>query len=204
MIDDVGHPLFAARFEVPHEVAGGAECLRVFRCDLIAGQHLAGHPVVTLVRVHALDDPVAPPPNVRLAVANVFAVGPAGPVGVAPHVHPVSAPTLAVTRRSQQAIDDFRIGIGGRIHEECLEFFGCRRQADQVETDPAQQGAFVGFGSRHEFVFAVPGGDERIDGVPCPRAAGHRYGRAFDRLERPPRVRREEAAILGERLHGGG
>ena len=77
------------------------------------------HAVVALVGVERLDDPVAPAPDVRLAVAHLLA--PAGPVAVAPDVHPVPAPALAVPRDRQQPIDDLLVRVRRRVREEGVQ-----------------------------------------------------------------------------------
>ena len=94
---------------VAHQEAGGPQRVGVAGRELVGGQHLDDHLVVGLVGVERLDDPVAPPPDVRLALAHFGAV--AVPVAIAPHVHPVPAPALAVLRAGQQPVDDLLVGV---------------------------------------------------------------------------------------------
>ena len=84
---------------VPHQKTGRAERIGIVRSQLVARQHFLDHAVIASVAIERLDDPVAPPPDMRLALAHFRAV--AIPVAVAPYVHPMAAPTLAVGRRSE-------------------------------------------------------------------------------------------------------
>src|SRR5260221_678374 len=94
---DRGTQPFIAAEDVPvaDEVPGGPERGRVIGSELIPGKHLEDHAIIPLVGVERLDDPVAPAPEVWVAVAELAKV----PVLVAvpPDVHPVSGPSLAVS-----------------------------------------------------------------------------------------------------------
>src|SRR5207244_2698220 len=95
VLDGAVEPDVAIELEpVADQKAGRSQHLRIGRGNLVAGQHLLDHAIVRLVLVDRFDDPVAPAPDVWLAVADLGAV--AGPVAVAPYVHPVPAPALAV------------------------------------------------------------------------------------------------------------
>src|SRR5947209_13534886 len=97
VLDRVLHPLLAAQeLVVANEVARGPQRVGVLRGQLVGGEHQPNHLVVGGVAVERLDDPVAPVPDVRLAVADLWPV--AGPVAVTPDVHPVPAPALAILR----------------------------------------------------------------------------------------------------------
>ena len=87
--------------------------------EFVGGQHLDDHLVVGLVGVERFDDPIAPPPDVRLALAHLRRV--AVPIAVAPDVHPVPAPALAVVRTGQQAIDHVFVGVGRRVGQELAQ-----------------------------------------------------------------------------------
>ena len=142
VVDHVLHPLLAAeQLEVPREVAGGAEGVQVIGAGFVGREHRDDHAVVRLVAVERLDDPVAPVPDVRLAVADLLA--PAGPVAVAPDVHPVPSPALAVTRTGQQTIDDLLVSVGGFVGQEGMELVG-RRAADRSDRGRAGAGAPAG------------------------------------------------------------
>ena len=107
VLHHVVHPRRAVEeVVVPREEAGGAERGRVGGREFVAGELLDDHAVVTLVGVERFHNPVAPVPDVFLAVTELRAEAP--PVAVAPEVHEVPAPTLAVVRAGEQAVN----GIG--------------------------------------------------------------------------------------------
>ena len=119
----------------------------VKRGDLVGGEHLFEHAVVALGLVQRFDDPVAPVPHVFfLHVADLFAQ--AVPVAVAPNVHPVPAPALAVMRVGQEPIDDALPGIGAFVVEKVAKLRDGRRQPGQVPVDAPQQGWLVRLGQR--------------------------------------------------------
>ena len=108
MFDGVFEPLFPGKhLVVAGQKPGGAHRGGIFRGTLVGRQHVDHHPVVASVGFERLDDPVAPPPDVPLAVANLFAIAPTGPVAVPPDVHPVASPALGVARVPKKPIDDF-------------------------------------------------------------------------------------------------
>ena len=55
---------------VADQEAGGAQSLPIARVGLVGGQHGDDHPVVGHVVIERFDDPIAPPPDVRLALAT--------------------------------------------------------------------------------------------------------------------------------------
>ena len=59
-------------------------------------------------------------------------------IRVARHVQPMASPPLAVAGRTQQLIHDPRKRVGRRIASEGLDLLERRRQADEIEIDPAQ------------------------------------------------------------------
>ena len=151
--------------------------------DVFVGrEHRDDHAIVRLVAVERLDDPVAPVPDVRLAVADLLA--PAGPVAVPPDVHPVPAPALAVPRAGQQAIDDLLVGVGDCVGQEGMKLVGRGRQAGQIEVQPAQEHRPARLGPRRQAARRVLGGDEGIDRVSDPAAGTGRPGPAGDRPAR--------------------
>ena len=103
MLDRFFHPLIAIEEEkIPCEVAGRAQFGGVRGIQLIRREHLSYHLIVRRVRIECLYHPVAPVPDVFLAVTQFIAKAP--PITVAPHVHPVARPTLAVARIIQQPV----------------------------------------------------------------------------------------------------
>src|SRR5258705_9608175 len=81
VLDGVLHPLFAAeQFEVADEKASSAQGIGVLGSEFIGGKHFEHHLIVAFVMVERFDDPIAPAPDVRLAIANLAAVGPTSPI----------------------------------------------------------------------------------------------------------------------------
>ena len=110
VIDDVLHPLLTTeQLEVSREVAGRAELAQIVRAGLVGREHRHDHAIVGLIAIERLDDPVAPVPDVRLAIANLLA--PARPVAISPNVHPVASPALAISGTGKQPIDDLLVSI---------------------------------------------------------------------------------------------
>ena len=117
MVDCVLHPFFAAQqLEIPRKVSRGSDGIRVLRPGFVRREHRHDHAVVRLVAIERLDDPVAPVPDMRLAVADLLS--PSSPVAVPPNVHPMSSPALAVLRTGQQLVDDSLVCI---LTFVCLE-----------------------------------------------------------------------------------
>src|SRR5581483_4579022 len=77
----------------------------------------------------------------------------AGGVGVANHVEPVPPPLLAVSGRSEQAVNYFLESRRRLVAEERLNLFGRRRQSGQVESSASDQRALVGVGNRLQVFF---------------------------------------------------
>ena len=198
MLDGVVQPAIAVELvPVPREEPGGAERLGVVGLGLVGGEHLDDHPVVALVGVERLDDPVAPAPDVGLALADLLLV--AVPVAIPPDVHPVPPPALAILRAVEEAIDHLLVGVIGGVGEEGEPLFGGGDQADQVEVDPAEERPLVGVGARPEPARLVLGGEERVDRVADPCRVLDLGDLGTDRrLEGPVR-----AGVVGLRLVGG-
>ena len=112
VLDVVAHPVVVVPpEEVADEEAGGDEVVVVRRGEFVGREHLPHHLVVAAVLVERPDDPVAPPPDLAVAVQHVGHRPPAVPVAVPPDVHPVPAPALAVLRRGEQPIDHLLVGV---------------------------------------------------------------------------------------------
>ena len=177
VLDRLLEPGIAAEaVPVAHEEARGPQGLGVLRGDLVAREHLDDHAVVGLVRVEALDDPIAPAPDVRLAVAHLCF--PAVPVAVAPDVHEVTPPALAVAWVGQQAVDDLLVRIGGRIGQEGLQFLEGGREADQVDGHAPQERRPRRLRARRDAPRALGGGQEGVHGM---AAVGRRPEGGLDR-----------------------
>src|SRR4029079_6038323 len=86
----------AELFPIANEKTRSTQSIRIGWRDFVTGQHLGRHAIVAFICVERFDDPIAPAPDMPGAVADLLAV--TGPVAVAPDVHPVPRPTLAVLR----------------------------------------------------------------------------------------------------------
>ena len=139
------------------------------RRQQVAGNLLLHEPVVGLVGVERVDDPVAVAERVRVRDVLVEPVR----VGVTGDVEPVPSPALAVAGRRQQPLDHPLVGVGPLVGQEGVDLGRGRRQAGQVERDPPQQLPLAGGGDRVQPLGLEPRQDEPVD-----RAA--RPGRVAD------------------------
>ncbi len=89
-------------------------------------------------------------------------------------------PALAVMRRSQQPVDDFRVGIGRIVRQKRIDFLRGRRQADEIESRSAKQRALVGRRRRMQ-AFLVQFREHK------PINRSRRQGRLLNWLKRPIR-----------------
>ena len=179
------HPRRAVEEEpVAGEKTGGAELRRIIGIELVGREHLADHLIVGQVGVDRFDDPVAVVPHVLLAVAKLVTQSP--PVAVPPDVHPVASPPLAVPRIGEQLLDERFIPVGRRIGLERGQFLRLRRQADEIERDPANQNSTRRLGLRHDARLLVGLGEKGVNRVSHPRRVLHGgYLRPHPRLKRP-------------------
>ena len=122
----------------------GRSLLRPSRGEEVAGDLLADETVERLVGVQRRDDVIAVSPG----MLGEEVIGRPDLVGVADKVEPVPGPPLAERRRRQQPIDDAFAGPGRRVGHERFDLLGRRRQAGQVERDPAQPGVAIGIPRR--------------------------------------------------------
>ncbi len=111
--------------------------------QFVGGELFEDEQVIRLVLVEAADHVIAISPGVE--VIRVFALPLDVPLGVAVagRIQPVPAPSFPVVRRTEQPIDHFVESVGRVIFQEVLDLLPRRRQADQVEAGPAQQGSLV-------------------------------------------------------------
>ncbi len=134
VFEGVLNPLFAAEhLVIADQKTGGAQGVRVVRGEFVGRKHFQHHPVVALVRIDGFDDPVAPAPDVGLAVADLIAPSPARPIAVPPDIHPMPRPAFAMARILEQAIDESFVGFRRAIGKEGFLFLGRGQEADQVE-----------------------------------------------------------------------
>src|SRR5262245_34048747 len=105
-------------------------------------------------------------PDVLLRIADFGPQSP--PVAVAPDVHPMPAPPLAVLRTVEQPLHHFLVCFRRLISQKRIELLQRRGQADQVERHAPQPDAFSGFGLPDERMSAVFGSKESVDRIALP------------------------------------
>ena len=176
---DVDAPLLVRR-RVAVKTRGDPIRLRRLR-EQIAGKLIDDEAIDRQVMVQGVDDPVAVGPH-RAGAVDREAVR----IAVAGQVEPVPGPAFAVVGRRQQPIDESLVSVGPAVGEEIGDFLRRRRQADEIEADPANQGRAIGLGRRRQLVLPQPGEDEAVDRVADPRIIADIGKRGpGDRLERP-------------------
>ena len=147
----------------------------------VACQLLDREPIERHVAIEGIDDPIAPPPHVALAV-SLIAVA----VGVSRGLEPRERHPLAVARRLQESIDDVAIGIHRSICHEPIDLGRRGRQADEIERDAANPRRAVRVRSGPQTLSLEPFEHEGVDWIPDPVLIGHDRKRgASGRHERP-------------------
>ena len=141
------------------------EARRNFLLHRRVGQHVArelfdGELVEGQIPVQRGDDPVAVTPDAARRV-NAVAVR----VRVTRHVQPPATPALAVVRRRQQPVHKLLVSIRRLVIHERVHLGGHRRQAKQVQREPANQRDAVGLERGRELLLREPGADERINRI---------------------------------------
>ncbi len=134
--------------DAEHEEAGRDLLLVALRLrrgwQEVAGDLLANELVVRLVAVERVDHVIAITPGVRIGDIARWA----GRFGIAGDVEPVPAPALAERRRSEEAIDQLLVADASCVGHECVDLGGRRRQAGEVEGQPADQRHAIGIAHR--------------------------------------------------------
>ena len=165
VFDRVPNPLFATvGVPVPNEETGGSQVAGVKWHDLVAGQHLHDHLLVTFVGIQRFDDPISPVPDVLLAKADFAAMS--VPIAVTPNVQPVSPPPLAVMRTGQQTIDRVFVGTRRLVSQKCLQLFSSRWQPDQVQVGASEQHVPWRQWPSHDLCLLLLPQDERVNRIP--------------------------------------
>ena len=136
------------------------------------------------VAIEGVDDPVA----IRRHLAVVVEVD-AVRVGIASGIQPVAAAMLAPVRGPEKLVHIALVVVGRRVGHERLHVRGLRRQAGQVEAEPASQRAPVRLGGRLQPALFQLREHELIDWIanPLPLLDG-RGQRPLGRQERPVRL----------------
>ena len=100
----------------------------------IAGKLLDREPVKRQIVVEHTDHPVAPAPRVA-ATVSLIAVA----VGIPCCVHPRHSPSLAVTWRSQQPVDQAVPSTPATVRQKQVDLGRSRRDAEQIERHSTNQ-----------------------------------------------------------------
>ena len=153
------HPRVAVEEEeIAREKSGRTQLLRLGGIELIGGEHLAKHLVVRHVGIQRLHDPIAEVPHVLLAVAELLVEPP--PIAVAPNVHPMPCPTLAMPRVGEQSVHSGFIPIPRHVIFRRRDFLSTGRNADEIQPQTAHQHFARCFLLRCQAVLLVLLGDE--------------------------------------------
>ena len=104
--------------------------------DLLNRELIEGH-----VLVEGINDPIAPPPHASLGI-RLIAVG----IGISRRIQPAARHLLGVARGLEQTIDYLFVSIGRAVSEKGIHFGRGRREATQIECQPADLGGKVRFG----------------------------------------------------------
>ena len=162
MFDDLVEPCGAVEEVVgAAEEAGGAEGGAVVGGCFVGGEHVGDHAVEAGVGVEGFDDPVAPVPDVFLAVAELGVEAP--PIAVAPEVHEVAGPAFAELGGGEELVDDGGAGVGRGIGEERGGEGGGGWETGEVEGDAAEPEGGWGWGLRGDGGGGVASGEGLVD-----------------------------------------
>ncbi len=161
--------------------AGGAKVVAILGRELVGGEHLHDHLIVAFVSIQRLHDPIPPVPDVLLRMTELRAK--AVPVAITPDVHEVPCPALSVLGGVQEAVNDTRIRLMGRMSPTQIRHKGGdllrrRRQADEIEINTTQPDLRRGLGLRFEFLRRESRRKQRI----------HRLAGGFRQLISPMRA----------------
>ena len=107
----------------------------------IAGQLFEGELVVGHVIVERGDDPVTISPDGHAEGIGTVTFG----IGITGEVEPLSGPAFAISRISQETIDEFFVSVGRFVVEEQIDFGLSGRQATEIEAEAADECITVGF-----------------------------------------------------------
>ena len=145
VVDDVGLTVEVAAAECEESGRRRGRGISRLICRKLVDDEL----VVRQIGIKAVDDPIA----IREGtfVVAILLEDIALSVGVAGDVEPVASPAFAEAWRRQEPVDGgFVMGVAG-IGDECVEFFGGGRQADEVVVETSQQCTWRRLGRRGQF-----------------------------------------------------
>ncbi len=151
---------------------------------LVACQLFLDEPVKWHITVERPDHVVAKLVGVR---THPVIIGVAFRVGIAGHVEPMTAPSLAVVRRLETTVDQPLVSIGTLVIDERPGLLIGRWQPQQVKVHAFHQGQPVSVRRKAEFLLFQPGQHERINRRPHTFLPDPNWQRrSCDRLESPP------------------
>ena len=114
----------------------------------------------------------------------------------------VPAPALAKLGRGEQAIDDFGERVRGLVLHERVDLLRRRRQADEIEVDPAQQRQLVRVANRFQAFGLQACENELVDVASRPaRVLDDGRRGLLHRLEGPPFLRLARVVFFDHLRH---
>ena len=147
--------------------------------EAIGGELFNDELVVGKIAVEGVDDVVPIGPGVGVTEV-LAALGVAFGVGVAGDIEPVAAPTFAVGRGGEEAIDELGVSVRRGVGYKGVDLRGGGRESGEIEAEAADKGAPIGGGVGGEAVILQGRENERVDWVLDPGGVG-RGGRSRER-----------------------
>ena len=198
------------QLNVPDEIprAGGDEAerddaFRLFRVENIARELFLDETRPGLVAVQRADDVIAVRPRGHAKLVLVVAVG----FAEVNDIEPVPGPSFAIARAGEEAVHeafDCRLRIANCRFEEGVHLIWRRRQAGQVESNPANERGRISLGRWLKIFLRNLGLDEPVQRM-CHWRQGtnlRRHRRTRDLTEGPPTGRRRKLLPGGIPLGG--
>jgi hypothetical protein len=108
---------------------------RIIRPQYVAGDLQASEFVVVKIAIESVNHPVPISPGIGPHSVIFKAVA----LAKMSHIEPVPRPSLAIMGRIEQLLHELRPGIRRIVLGEGFNFFGRRRQADEVEIEAANE-----------------------------------------------------------------
>ena len=147
----------------------------------ITGQLFERELVVRLSRIQRRNQSITPPPHLTMSV-HVIAVR----VGVTGQIEPTDCHLFAVTRRSDEPLDQTLVGILGPVRQEAIQLVQGRRQAGQGQRGTPHETLRIRGRCRRHLLLALLLQNEAIQRISYPVVCfelGNR--RPPQRAERP-------------------
>ncbi|GIT28931.1 MAG: hypothetical protein Ct9H300mP1_09770 [Planctomycetaceae bacterium] len=142
----------------------GRQGLAVLRKQLVRSDLFVDEPGKRLVAIQRLDHPVTIPPGMRSRIVVLESVT----VGVTDNIQPVLGPTVAIVRKSEQAVHQPCPRVGACVGKELVDLNSGRRKPEKVQVEPPEQRPPRSAWRERETRRLERFQDERIDGVRHP------------------------------------